>query len=865
MRGSVFLLMTVALFAGPVAADPAVLTANVNFREGPGTGFATFETIKEGTQVDLIECDASGAWCAVRHDSKTGFVSGKYLDEVEADKPRWPRTYTMESGGEMTLYQPQITDWENFTTISALIAAEYRASKETTPIFGIIGVSGQTVSDNDTDDVVIRDVNVTEINFSTLNRPRLAELSLEVGKLMPTGTLTLSEERLAASLADYKRVDDVQGLKADPPPIFSSKTPAILVQTIGKPVFSPIKGVEGLRFAVNTNWDLLRTDADNTYYLRNEKSWLTSKDLDQNWTVATTLPPVLSRLPDDENWKDAHAGIPPQPFEGGQSPKVVYSDKPAELIQFSGEPALVSVPGTGLKWASNSENDVFYRDADARWYVLLSGRWFSSSALDGPWTFATPTLPTDFQNIPDDVPYYTVRSSVPGTSENAEARLRASIPRMARVALDGSVKVDVAYSGEPKFVPIEGTEMSYAVNTNELVIKVKDKYFVLKDGIWFVGDTATGPFVVAQAVPDEVYTIPPSSPVYNATYVHIYNTENEAVWYGYTMGYLGGYLAWDSYVYGTGWYYDDYWDTDWEDGNWPYYPPPITYGADVFYNPAIGAFGRYGYAYGPYRGIVGGAAYNPRTGTYVRGGAVAGPAGERGFVAAYNPRNGNAAVVRGGENVYGSWGSVSVKKGANYARVSGGSTGDSGAVRWRSSEGNRGFVAGEKGGDLYAGRDGSVYRRQDGQWQKHTDGAWTPVEKPSSENLKKPGENFAAKHPDALNKIQQRPNAGSRLANTPAKRPSAGRTRDRAPDHLAIDRAGRQMGNQRSHQFEMYNRPYSGSFDRFEGSGRGGNPSFSGGGGGGRSFSGGGGRGGAAIRGGGGGRGGGGRGGGGRR
>jgi hypothetical protein len=81
-----------------------------------------------------------------------------------------------------------------------------------------------------------------------------------------------------------------------------------------------------------------------------------------------------------------------------------------------------------------------------------------------------------------------------------------------------------------------------------------------------------------------------------------------------------------------------------------------TYGIGAFYNPAYGTFGRYGYAYGPYRGFAGGAAYNPRTRIYVRGGAVTVLNRSRGVAAAYNPRAGNAALAHGGSNVYGSWG-----------------------------------------------------------------------------------------------------------------------------------------------------------------------------------------------------------------
>jgi hypothetical protein len=657
MRRLAALAMTVSMVATAASAAPAVTTTKVNLRTGPGTSYPAAGSVGEGVTVDVSECDASGAWCGVTLDGREGFISGKYIEQTDPRKPNWPRSFTTDKGATLTFFQPQITDWRGFMQLDALIATELKAAADAKPIYGVIGISGKTVADDAADEVVISDITATQVDFSTLDRKELADLAIAVGKIMPTGPITVSQERLTASLADYKRLEDVKDIKSDPPKIVVSTDPAILVQTDGKEVLSPVKGVEGLQFVVNTNWDLFKTaDPDGAYFLRDEKSWLASKTLDGAWSAVGQLPDALTKLPEDESWKDTKTAVPASAFEGGKVPKVIYSDVPAEMLLFEGEPKLEPVPDTKLEWVSNTTSDVFFHKDQKTWYVLVSGRWFSAASLEGPWTFATPSLPADFQNIPDDAAYYQVRASVPGTSESAEARLKASIPQMARVATDGSVKVDVSYSGDPKFEPVDGTSLTYAVNSNEQVIKVADAYFVLKDGVWFTGASPTGPWTVAKAVPDEIYKIPPSSPIYNVTYVRVYNTEPDAVWFGYTMGYLGAYLAWDTFVYGTGWAYPAYWDFGWAGGGyWPYYPRPLTYGVGAFYNPAYGTFGRYGYAYGPYRGIAGGAAYNPRTGTYVRGGAMAGPNGARGFVAAYNPRTGNAAFARGGHNVYGSW------------------------------------------------------------------------------------------------------------------------------------------------------------------------------------------------------------------
>ena len=51
-----------------------------------------------------------------------------------------------------------------------------------------------------------------------------------------------------------------------------------------------------------------------------------------------------------------------------KSPKVIYSDKPAEMIVFEGEPKLEPVEGTDLEWASNTDSDVFFLKSTSTWY-----------------------------------------------------------------------------------------------------------------------------------------------------------------------------------------------------------------------------------------------------------------------------------------------------------------------------------------------------------------------------------------------------------------------------------------------------------------------------------------------------------------
>ncbi|WP_027965261.1 peptidoglycan-binding protein [Halalkalibacillus halophilus] len=57
------------------------ITTNLNFREGPSTGYDRIATIPQGTIVDLIGTSDSG-WLNVRYDGDEGWVSGDYVDTL---------------------------------------------------------------------------------------------------------------------------------------------------------------------------------------------------------------------------------------------------------------------------------------------------------------------------------------------------------------------------------------------------------------------------------------------------------------------------------------------------------------------------------------------------------------------------------------------------------------------------------------------------------------------------------------------------------------------------------------------------------------------------------------------------------------
>jgi hypothetical protein len=653
----------------------------------------------------------------------------------------WPRAYMSPAQAQMLVYQPQIATWDGQKQMLAYAAVSYQAPGAAKPELGTVKLEAKTSASLEERLVRFQSIRISETNFAKLSREQVQDLLAAIQGGIPEGELVIALDRVLANI-DKSQIfpRNVEGVKADPPTIFYSTTPAVLVGFDGDPVWSPIKDND-LKFAVNTNWDVFEHSSSQTYYLRNEKVWLKASAFRGPWSPAGKLPDSFAKLPADDNWKDVKASLPGAAADPKTIPTVFVSTQPAELMLLRGNPTYVAVTGSSLGWVSNTESDVFRVGSNGTVYYLVAGRWFSAPGFTGPWTFATQNLPEDFKKISLEHPRSRVLASVPGTPQAAEAVLLATVPQTARVNPKELKGPEVDYQGEPQFQPIEKTTVSRAVNTDKDIIKVGDLYYMCFQGVWFMGRSATGPWNVAETVPKEIYEIPTSSPAHHVTYVTIEeDDDDEWVTFAAVAGYTGMMVAWGCAVWGTGWYYPPYVGYG---GFYPaYYPFYPTYGYGAWYNPWTGGYGRGAAVYGPYGGAGVTARYNPRTGTYSRGAVAWGPYGARGAATAYNPRTGAYGRTQQGSGVYGSWGSTSVQRGNQWAqtarvtnRVTGTTTratrtsGGGEAVR-RSGPQGSGGVARTGSGDVYAGRDGNVYRRQDGSWQKYDNGSWGSVNTP---------------------------------------------------------------------------------------------------------------------------------------
>ena len=380
--------------------------------------------------------------------------------------------------------------------------------------------------------------------------------------------LTVSLDRLLTSLESAERGKvEAKNLQATPPEILFVSYPALLVILEGKPILRTVEDSSLMR-VVNTPFVLVLDPNTKSYYLRGEDIWFQASDLEGSWNVATQLPASVSKLASRDQ---ANADTPSNTPSEAETPRVMIATKPTELIVSKGEPAYSPIEGNELLYMSNTTSDVFLEIATQQYHVLLSGRWFRSTSLKGPWTFVPADgLPASFSAIPPGSPRGSVLANVGGTVEAQDAVLDAQIPQTSAISRQDA-KLEATYDGSPKFEVIPGTDIEYATNSPQSVLKIRDRYYACEQAVWFVSNSSTGPWEVSDHRPPEVEQIPPESPVYNTKYVYVYNSTPQVVYVGYTPGYVGCYAWGPTVVYGTGFYYPPY------VGPYYYYPRPVTW------------------------------------------------------------------------------------------------------------------------------------------------------------------------------------------------------------------------------------------------------------------------------------------------
>jgi hypothetical protein len=284
-----------------------------------------------------------------------------------AQDPGWPRQKASPAG-RLVYYQPQVDSWNNYRDV------QFRMAFSLTPtggkqVVGVVQIKSNTDINMDARTVLLSKPEVIDTHFPSLDSSKAGEMDQLVRTFLPPdSSVVISLDRLIASV-DKAQPSATVSVRNDPPAIFVSQKPAMLVQVDGEPVTADIKDTK-IQFIVNTNWPIFFDKSHKAYYIFTGKQWLTGANLNGPWMSTQKLPKDMSKVAKDPQWAGLAKSISPTAIASSPTPTVFYSTGPAEVILFKGQPVYSKITGTDLVFASNTDADLFVHVPSQQYFYL---------------------------------------------------------------------------------------------------------------------------------------------------------------------------------------------------------------------------------------------------------------------------------------------------------------------------------------------------------------------------------------------------------------------------------------------------------------------------------------------------------------
>lgn len=190
-----------------------------------------------------------------------------------------------------------------------------------------------------------------------------------------------------------------------------------------------------------------------------------------------------------------------------EPPAIHVRPAPALLVTFDGPPIWSPIAGTDLRYALNTNWDVFEQPSTTAFYLRHGRHWLQASSIEGPWTPAGP-LPRGFSALPADGNWTEVRASLPGATV-----ARASVPAVIVSTTPAEL---VVLQGAPSYVLTSPQNtLLWVHNTDSDVFRLglSGPIYYLVAGRWFSAPDFTGPWTFATpSLPDDFRRIPRDHP-----------------------------------------------------------------------------------------------------------------------------------------------------------------------------------------------------------------------------------------------------------------------------------------------------------------------------------------------------------------
>jgi hypothetical protein len=171
-------------------------------------------------------------------------------------------------------------------------------------------------------------------------------------------------------------------------------------------------------------------------------------------------------------------------------PTIFFSKKPALIVNFDGDPIWSPIKENDLKFAVNTNWDLFQYQPQNCYYLRHDDTWLKATDIKGPWEPAG-KLPTSFNKLPADDNFKDVLANIPG-----RALAATQVPQVL-VSLQPAELI--LLSGEPMYQPVTGTGLLWVSNTESDLFREGQSgpFFYLVTGRWWRAYDLAGPWTFA--------------------------------------------------------------------------------------------------------------------------------------------------------------------------------------------------------------------------------------------------------------------------------------------------------------------------------------------------------------------------------
>jgi len=276
--------------------------------------------------------------------------------------------------------------------------------------------------------------------------------------------------------------------------------------------FSPTSGDKPLLGTVTINADTRVAVDDrlvNFSSFKVAEAHFASATKEQVQTIASV---VDTSIPDSERVIELDkvlafvdsSSIRPKNVEGVKAdpPVVFYSNKAAILVNLDGDPIWSPIEGNDLRYAVNTNWDLFEHKPTSLFYLRHDKIWMQASDIKGPYAPAT-TLPPSFSKLPADDNWKEVRAALP-----LKAVAASALPGVFVSTVPSEM---ILLRGAPEYVGVTGTRLLWIRNTDSDLFRLGStgKVYYLVAGRWFSAPDFKGPWTFASLeLPEDFKKIP---------------------------------------------------------------------------------------------------------------------------------------------------------------------------------------------------------------------------------------------------------------------------------------------------------------------------------------------------------------------